>query len=79
VTWKNKPRFTRWPYLDHSHATDADAAVPAIAPPMTLSDFTWNSRVPINSAVSMPSRLIISSVKPNTPRNAAVPVFSVEW
>ena len=38
----------------------------------------WNSSVPISSAVSMPSRVIISSVNRNTPMKADVPVFSAD-
>ena len=45
---------------------------------MTLTDCTWNSSVPMSSAVSMPSRVIISSVKANTPMNAAAPCFIVD-
>jgi hypothetical protein len=35
----------------------------------------WNSSVPISSAVSIPSRVIISSVNRNTPAKAEAPVF----
>jgi hypothetical protein len=39
---------------------------------------SWNTSVPIRSAVSIPSRVIISSVKRNTPTNAAVPDLRVD-
>ena len=46
---------------------------------MTMSSaFIWNISVPMSSAVSIPSRVIISSVNRNTPANAAPPLFSVE-
>ncbi len=49
-----------------------------MAPPRIDIACTCVSSVPISSAVSMPSREIISSVNRNTPTQAAVPVFSVD-
>ena len=40
---------------------------------MMLAALVWNISVPISSAVSMPSRVIISTVNRNTPANAFAP------
>ena len=55
---------------------NAATTVPPTAPPMICGDCTVNSSAFISSAVSIPSRVIISSVNMNTPKNAAAPVFT---
>ena len=45
---------------------------------MSAADRTWNNSAFIMSAVSIPSRVIMSSVNPNTPRNAPVPALRVD-
>src|SRR5712691_4452012 len=60
----------RCAYRDHTHATAAAPAMPSAAP---STRWTVSRSCISSSAVSMPSRLTISSVKRNTPANAAAP------
>ena len=44
MTWKNNPRFTRWPYRDHSQATEAADKVPIAAPATMLAEFDFEQQ-----------------------------------
>jgi len=50
---------------------EAASPVPRTAPRSAATDRTWKRSVEKMSAVSIPSRVIMNTVKANTPRNPA--------
>ena len=68
----------RWLHRVQASAISAAPTQPAIAPRRTCDDLTWKMIALNRIAVSIPSRVIITTVNANTPSQANAPARSTE-
>ena len=71
MTWKNRDEVHAMAVARPEERDEGgEPGCRPSAPPAMFIAFTWNSSAFISIAVSIPSRVIISSVKTKTPQNA---------
>ena len=70
VAWKNSARFTLCPQRSQAAASSAASRAPSRAPMIIAPEPSLRDTAMVMKAISMPSRVIISSVKANTPAQA---------